>query len=202
VIAKTDQSTITTENLAFDPVTGQPLLTSVIDQYETPVYNISYPAYWYYKNMGPSSLNSNLIAGPIDNASAPAIAITGSSGAIGDSGSSTFIADNIDYFTFGDRLYLQTETSLDDYLVRIVHIGATTIHCIQEDGTNIPSSLNIAAIRMMESGYKNMHPVSAGGTTFKQLVDFSLADQQTLKTISGGRIINASAVEFSDDWPG
>ena len=50
-------SIVTTENLQFDPYTGKPLLTSVTNEFEQPVYNYSMPAYWCYHNMGSSAEN-------------------------------------------------------------------------------------------------------------------------------------------------
>jgi len=50
-------SIVTTENLQFDPYTGKPLLTSVTNEFEQPVYNYSMPAYWYYRNMGSAAEN-------------------------------------------------------------------------------------------------------------------------------------------------
>ena len=50
-------SIVTTENLQFDPYTGKPLLTSVTNEFEQPVYNYSMPAYWYYHNMGSAAEN-------------------------------------------------------------------------------------------------------------------------------------------------
>jgi hypothetical protein len=188
VIAKTDQSTITTENLAFDPNTGQPLLTSVIDQYETPVYNLSYPAHWYYQNMGPSYINSSLALGNVTVSSPGAM-------------SGTEITNSIDRFTIGDKLFV-SGLSGGPYFAHVVLIddspSSEKVYCILEDGTPLPNGT--ASIKMMESGYKNMQPVSSGGVTFKQLDDFSLANTQTVTKFDFDKIINASAVEFSDEW--
>ena len=50
-------SVITTTNLQYDPYTGQPLLTTVTNEFEQPVYHYSMPAYWYYTNMGSAADN-------------------------------------------------------------------------------------------------------------------------------------------------
>jgi len=191
VIAKTDQSTITTENLAFDAMTGQPLLTSVIDQYETPVYNLSYPAYWYYENMGPSYVNSSLSIG------------TGCSTTSNGKIMGTPIGTNVNRFTVGDKVYLTYASSTAE-VANIILIdyssGTEAIYCIKENGDPIVSGQSVTSINMMQSGYKNMQPVSAGGTTFKQIDEFTLANTQTATQIDFDKIINASAVEFSDEW--
>lgn len=45
-------------NEAFDPLTGQALVTSVNDEYQEQEYSVTYPAYWGYKSMGPSYVNT------------------------------------------------------------------------------------------------------------------------------------------------
>lgn len=50
-------SVITTTNLQYDPYTGQPLLTTVTNEFEQPVYHYNMPAYWYYPNMGSAAEN-------------------------------------------------------------------------------------------------------------------------------------------------
>jgi len=50
-------SVITTTNLQYDPYTGQPLLTTVTNEFEQPVYHYNMPAYWYYSTMGSAADN-------------------------------------------------------------------------------------------------------------------------------------------------
>lgn len=50
-------SLIVTDNLQFDPYTGIPLLTTVTNEFEQPVYHYNMPAYWYYPNMGSAAEN-------------------------------------------------------------------------------------------------------------------------------------------------
>lgn len=48
----------TVRNEAFDPVTGQALITSVNNEYNDKEYSVNYPAYWGYKSMGPAYQNT------------------------------------------------------------------------------------------------------------------------------------------------
>jgi hypothetical protein len=50
-------SVVTTENKVFDALTGQPLLTSVTNEYDEPIYNYTIPARWSYLGMGAAYLN-------------------------------------------------------------------------------------------------------------------------------------------------
>jgi len=47
-------------NEVFDRQTGNALITSVNNEFNDRVYNVSYPAYWAYKEMGPVYENFNL----------------------------------------------------------------------------------------------------------------------------------------------
>lgn len=44
-------------NEVFDPITGQPLLTSINNEFRDREYTLNYPAYWGYKGMGPAYEN-------------------------------------------------------------------------------------------------------------------------------------------------
>jgi len=53
-----NEGTVTiVRNEAFDPHTGQALITSVNNEYQDIEYNVNYPAYWGYKCMGPAYVN-------------------------------------------------------------------------------------------------------------------------------------------------
>ncbi|MEL6866074.1 MAG: hypothetical protein AAFP19_16725, partial [Bacteroidota bacterium] len=54
------QSTVVTENLAFDPMSGQPILTSVNNSFDDPVFSYSLPAHFAYDGMGPAYQNQGL----------------------------------------------------------------------------------------------------------------------------------------------
>lgn len=58
-IATDGTSTITTENKVFDARTGMPLLTTVTNDFDKPVYSYDHPAYWEYDGMGASAKNFN-----------------------------------------------------------------------------------------------------------------------------------------------
>lgn len=53
-----DGALTTVTNEAYDPVTGQPLITSVNNEFRDREYSVSYPAWWGYQSMGPSYVNT------------------------------------------------------------------------------------------------------------------------------------------------
>jgi hypothetical protein len=50
-------SLVETKNILFDAQTGRPLLTSVTNDYNAPIYGYEYPAFWAYDGMGPAYKN-------------------------------------------------------------------------------------------------------------------------------------------------
>ncbi len=57
VVKMENGSVIRTQNLAYDAVTGDVLLTSVQNGFNDPVYSMTFPAYWHYEGMGPAYVN-------------------------------------------------------------------------------------------------------------------------------------------------
>jgi hypothetical protein len=57
VISSEEGAITTVRNEAFDPVTGQALITSVNNEYNDHEFSVNYPAYWGYNSMGPSYKN-------------------------------------------------------------------------------------------------------------------------------------------------
>jgi hypothetical protein len=56
-----DQSaSVKTENLAFDEITGEVLLTKMANEFNDTLFSFKYPAWWIYNGMGPSYTNTKL----------------------------------------------------------------------------------------------------------------------------------------------
>lgn len=60
VRAMTDGSLVRTNHKYFDALTGRPLLTTVTNAWEDPVYKYEYPAHWAYDQMGAAYKNIGL----------------------------------------------------------------------------------------------------------------------------------------------
>ncbi|MCD6067122.1 MAG: hypothetical protein K0S33_1948 [Bacteroidetes bacterium] len=136
-------SVSTHTNLMFDALTGAPLLTTVNNNFDKPVYTYNMPAHWYYKGMGPSyvnyrtSGNGTLLTvittgGIVDISSLP----TGS-------------------YNPGDKLLTTSSTY---YWVNTVSGGNMSL--ITENGTPAPSGPT--SFWVVESGRKNLLAVNAG----------------------------------------
>lgn len=72
VVQSDGASTVTTKNVLFDEATGRPLLTTVTNNFDAPVYSLSLPAYKEYDEMGQAYQNSGLaFKGTVTNGTLP-----------------------------------------------------------------------------------------------------------------------------------
>ncbi|WP_126243472.1 hypothetical protein [Chitinophaga rhizosphaerae] len=61
IVKKVDGSEITSYNLLFDKNTGVPVVTATENEFNDPVYSVSLPAYWIYKQMGHAYKTADLL---------------------------------------------------------------------------------------------------------------------------------------------
>lgn len=190
-------SRVSTKNLAWDSKTGQVILTETINEFDDKYYSFSYPAYWYYKNMGMASENINL-RGKLQ---------LESSGVDFSLQNMPTASPNNDiklYFKIGDELLLENGTKLwvSDY-------SGNKIKLMNRDGqlintSNVPSNLNFITVR---SGNRNLQMASmASVTSMKNPIapGVMAIDNNTFAydnvITTANKVVNASAVEYSDIW--
>lgn len=61
VVKTINGSTVTTKNLLYDAVTGEPVVTTTNNEFDDPVYQVNVPAYWINAGMGGAFTNNNAI---------------------------------------------------------------------------------------------------------------------------------------------
>lgn len=112
VIVMDKGSVVSTKTIAYDAETGRPVVTKTNNEFNDPIYNISYPAYWAYSGAGLAYQNINMeFTGA--NFNDGVIAIPGMTN-----------ADISNYFESGDELY-------------ITHPGSGSPSCIPASANNI-----------------------------------------------------------------
>lgn len=174
----------TLRNIAYDGETGNILLTAINNEYDDEIYNFQYPAHWHYDNLGQAYKNT-------------AIYLSGLSANLSYNGRISLDATSVNYFTKGDKLlvtYGSTPTTVEAWVFEIDNTAsAESITCIDEDGNLIPFTVDPIAIKIMESGRKNMQNLPIGTVV-------SLSNPITTGTLQFSNVIQSSAVEFSEDW--
>lgn len=180
VITTSRESVVTRESLAFDIENGKPLLTKVTNEFEDPIYEHTYPAHWYYKNMAGAYKNYGFYKG----VNATATSTGGVNPGITVS----------DYFNVGDELFVNNTFKAHIYEVDALN---NLIKLIKRDGGYVTGA--VTSLKVITSGRKNLLDAEAGKILSKQITGFNenLGDNGVY-TFS--QIVDASAVEFSDQW--
>jgi hypothetical protein len=164
-------STVTTQNLLWDGITGEVLLTRTSNEFEDPIYNFNYPAHWAYKGMQCAYQNINAAFTPssYDNTTKE---VTVSSSAV---------------FVEGDELLVN---GADKYWVKSKN--GNKLLLIDFDGTPITSLPS--TIKVIRSGHRNK-----ASTSIASIVSLLSPITGSSLNINGSKqIINAGAVEFDD----
>ncbi|MDR6763825.1 hypothetical protein J2Y38_004049 [Flavobacterium sp. 2755] len=186
-------SKVSTKNLAWDAKSGQILLTQTVNEFDDNYYSFSYPAYWYYENMGLASENIGLEGELVNDGSF--FSLSNSSSKINE------------YFKIGDELiFNQTKLWVIGY-----NTGKSKIQLMDRSGNNVdasnmPSDLNFIVTK---SGNKNLQMASMASVTSMtnpienaatNITNDTFGYKSTTSTTLSKKIINATAIEYNDDW--
>lgn len=147
-------SRATEKNLMFDSHTGAPLLTSITNDFDKPVYTYNYPAHWSYDAMDQAAINYGFSCGSEG---------TVTSGYFQFNTSSPFQNDDMpDYLSVGDKVLLTVGTSSPAYYwVARFNSNGDAVQFINETGTTL-SSGTINSLRVVKSGRTNQTSVTNG----------------------------------------
>jgi hypothetical protein len=169
-IAQDLSSVVATKNIAYDATTGDVLLTETTTNFNDKVYNLKYPAWWYYESMGPAYQNIDF---EMDNTT------------FNSSGVAT-IGNKTAYFKAGDELAVYGSPNKKGW---VDSVSATTIKVIDRFGAPITGTHKFKVIR---SGNRNN--LGTEMATITTLSNPLIA----LKSNTYENIIQATAVEFSN----
>ncbi|MEP6748959.1 MAG: hypothetical protein ABJB86_14605, partial [Bacteroidota bacterium] len=179
IIKRQNGSQITTENLAWDAGTGAVLLTRTQNEFDDPVYNLSYPSHWMYeKGMGQAYKNIGII---ISNFSANAGNIISSPAT--------------DFLVSGDELLIKDNAGAvtECWINNVGTAAFPKLVLIDKDGMALTISGSATIIR---SGRRNMHGMAVGG-----LVSLANPIKNSKLDISAfTKILDASASVYNDEW--
>ena len=176
-----NNSTVKTNNLLYDDETGEVILTSTNNDFDQPVYNLKYPAYWAHNGMANAYKNGGI------SINANGIFIN-SSGAISGT-----------YFVPGDEVLVK-ESPANIYTQTWVVLDQTTNtrYLVKNDGAKYTTTTAAANInlKITRSGRRNMQELPM--STLTSLGNPLVANK--LKVDATTKVLNSSAVEYSDKW--
>lgn len=144
-----DGAKSTAKNLMFDGETGQPLLTSVTNEFEKPVYTYNYAAHWAYDGM----------QGAYHNIGAKFRGVTT------DAGGVATITGADSYFFPGDEvLYVPDNPSYSSYQLWVKTVSGSSVTFMDDDGVSTADagSLTSGTFTIIRSGYRNQQAVTNG----------------------------------------
>lgn len=134
-IAYENGQNITTENLAWDAVTGQTLLTKVDNEFHNEIFNFTFPAHWAYEQMGLAYENDGL---RFKN-----------------------IANVVDYLKDGDEILVERDDiGVAPYLLG--YYDAVQGKLLDKEGDEIT---NFDEARVIRSGARNVPTVAVGSVS-------------------------------------
>ncbi|MCW3104305.1 MAG: hypothetical protein JWO09_2745 [Bacteroidetes bacterium] len=165
-------SVVATKNLAYDGETGEVLLTATTTNYNDVVYNLRYPAWWYYESMGPAYQNIGFEIGAVFNLSG-----------VCSSGTSNLAS----YFREGDEVSLSS--NIGNIMGWVTAVTSNSVTVVKKDGTPVSGAYRMKVLR---SGQRNMTTVDmATLTTLTNPLG-------ALKGNAYENVLQAAAVEFSN----
>jgi hypothetical protein len=187
VVKTINGSTVTTKNVLYDAVTGEPVVTTTNNEFDDPVYQVNMPAYWMYAGMGGAFKNNNAV---IKNFKA------GSKGQIDDRLK--------DFLIPGDELVvLSSDNPTVDQHYWVVStkrpsIANDTLKIINSGGATGPFS---GTVKLFRSGYRNQ--LSAAGASFvclKNPVENGVFRFKASEELAGLGVLDAKATLYDQSW--
>ena len=188
-VVKTENgSTITTQNLAFDGLTGEPVVTQTQNEFNGTIYSVNIPAYWVYKGMGGAYQNAGImLQGFTTNTKGETPSQFNS---YLKSGDELIDVDN------GNRYWI-VEDQADSSLTvskKLVDRTGTIDTLFQASG---PDHL----VKLVRSGYRNI--LNANTQTVVCLNNPMPGGHLKLTNsgdLTGQQVINASVTKFNESW--
>lgn len=180
-IANQDGSIVKTENLGYDANTGEILSTRTTTNFNDQVYSMNYPAYWKYDQLGQGYKNLEYLRNFVDFNNA----------------GFTQIPNAANIFVEGDELKITPQgypgtNEFQPFRAWVKRVSTSGIYVIDKQGnpvTNIDTKITV-----IRSGRRNKQTTSMASLT-------ALSDiMPGLSSNTYKSVLNAGAVEFSQDW--
>jgi hypothetical protein len=172
-----DNATLTTENYAFDGATGEVLLTKTQNEYNDPMYNMSFPAHWTYDGMG---MAYNNLGAEVD--------------AIVDYGFIQMKPEFANIFMEGDEVLVKVGSS-PDYTKGWIIKSNGNFKIIDQSNTVLPNKdATLCKIKIVRSGRRNQQSTTVQSISGKKLPLITSVTEAS-------QILNSSASVFNDRWP-
>jgi len=199
VVARDKESVIKTHNLIYDGATGQPIYTSVENEFEDDIYSFSQPGHMVYDGLQAAYQNQNLTLGGVDYAGTTTGLLT-----LPTLGTSSYH----EKFTPGDELWVWEDDGVADKyatgekLTVLSKSGTHGLIVIDENGDKFDPAAGDYNIQVIRSGHRNMQSAIIGSMAslddWREEVNcnFNFAGRTQLTR----NVLNASAITMEEGW--
>jgi hypothetical protein len=186
-------SSITTQNKAFDPLTGTPLLVQINSEFEDEQYKISLPARWAYDGMGPAYKNVGFEFTGNTNIDATGKVISASQADI-------LLRPGDELISYKVVTRGQTPNVGNEYTYRYwVASDASGKYLIDAYGKKINITANSSRMfKVIRSGRRNIN--SATMSEITSLQKPTNAGETLLEFNAGKKILAANASNYDEQW--
>jgi hypothetical protein len=203
----TQNASIKTENLAFDALTGDVLLTRTSNEFKDNIYAYNQKAHWHYEGMGAAFKNVGMCLEGSFFPGQPS----------GTTNDVYYIPDNYNLaefpFTEGDEVFIEgikngTQGFTKAFVYTTSHIGNSKdglIGLVYHNG-NLVDYQSINKITIIRSGRKNLLSASVGNIVAmlddnQYQPSSGIGNPKNLVFDGNSKILAASAVKYRDYWP-
>jgi hypothetical protein len=189
-------SQVATKNLAFDAHTGEVLVSRTNNEFNRPVYNTSYPAYWAYSGMGLAYKNIDATYSGI-NFSDGKITNSSFDFSVFESGDELYIIDPGGTASCpapsSEKVKLIWAFDRNKNTTSLANPAASFV--FMDDAGKLYSRTGVT-FRIVRSGRRNM--LDANVATITNMINPLAGGKLLFDTTS--KVINAAAVEFKEKW--
>jgi hypothetical protein len=189
VVKTQDGSSITTENEAYDIITGEPIITRTNNEYKNNIYTTSMPAYWAYPGMGGAYSNANAVF--------QKLSVDANGGVLNTNG-------NLAWLNIGDELLdITGDGTTGRYWVIEDQAapGTSSRRLITSTGA-LATAFTDRKLKVIRSGLRNM--LSASTASYSSLNDplsGNLLNARSSADLTGLGVLSASSSTFNNSWP-
>ena len=189
-------SRVSKQNLAFDPLTGDPLLTQVNSEFDDPQYNLTLPARWMHDGMGAAyrNIGYTFMTTPSNYDYANSSILPGT-----DPDKHLFPGDELVAF---NSLSRKGDGSIGNEYTNRFWVAADdggTKYLINRYGAKIPVNAGSAFyLKVIRSGARNMNAVPTSQTaSLEKPVNTT---GTVLELNAAKKVLNSSATVFAEQW--
>ncbi|MGN6340458.1 MAG: hypothetical protein ACTHML_05825 [Ginsengibacter sp.] len=199
VIVMDKGSMISTETVAYDAETGAPVITKTANEFNDPVYSVTYPAYWAYSGMSPAYKNVdrqfskvNFYDGKI---------ISGADTTVFESGDELYVT----YAGAGSPGCISPSPNVSKLWAYDKNKDTTALTVPHNDLVFMDASGKLftksgVSFRIIRSGKRNLLNNSAGSVTMMANPIQNISGANKLEINNNSKVVAASASEYKEKW--